>query len=120
MGDIDWQASWMWRWSSVKNKITSIENKITPIWNISNWCTTIVLSDEAACEALTDMPPRGEDELDAVTLHNQALMNMDANPSKGFDRLQFLLQQDPSPPTTFGNLLLLYIKYEVCVLYMLL
>lgn len=26
---------------------------------------------EAAQEALTDMPPRGEQELDPVTLHNQ-------------------------------------------------
>lgn len=31
----------------------------------------IFLSDEAAREALTDMPPRSEEELDAVTLHNQ-------------------------------------------------
>lgn len=32
----------------------------------------LVVSDEAAREALTDMPPRSEEELDAVTLHNQA------------------------------------------------
>ena len=36
---------------------------------------------EAAQEALTDMPPRAEEELDPVTLHNLALMNMDANPT---------------------------------------
>lgn len=59
------------------------------------------------------MPPRSEEELDAVTLHNQALMNMEAEPSKGFQKLQFLLQQNPFPPETFGNLLLLYVKYEV-------
>ena len=69
--------------------------------------------DDAACEALTDMPPRGLDELDAVTLHNQALMNMEAKPTEGFPKMQFLLQQNPFPPETFGNLLLLYIKYEV-------
>lgn len=67
---------------------------------------------EAAQEALTDMPPRSEEELDAVTLHNQALMNMDAKPTEGFEKLQFLLQQNPFPPETFGNLLLLYSKYE--------
>ena len=55
---------------------------------------------------------RSEDELDAVTLHNQALMNMDAKPTEGFEKLQFLLQQNPFPPETFGNLLLLYCKYE--------
>ena len=59
------------------------------------------------------MPPRSEEELDAVTLHNQALMNMEAEPSRGFQKLQFLLQQNPFPPETFGNLLVLYVKYEV-------
>lgn len=72
-------------------------------------------ADEAACEALTDMPPRTMEELDAVTLHNQALMNMEEKPTQGFEKLQFLLQQNPFPPETFGNLLLLYIKYEVWV-----
>ncbi|KAK2571979.1 Tetratricopeptide repeat protein 30A [Acropora cervicornis] len=37
--------------------------------------------------SLTDMPPRTEE---------------------GFEKLQFLLQQNPFPPETFGNLLLLY------------
>ena len=55
---------------------------------------------------------RSEEELDAVTLHNQALMNMEAKPTEGFEKLQFLLQQNPFPPETFGNLLLLYCKYE--------
>ncbi|XP_045571861.1 LOW QUALITY PROTEIN: tetratricopeptide repeat protein 30A [Salmo salar] len=67
---------------------------------------------DAAQEALIDMPPRSEEELDPVTLHNQALMNMDKKPSEGFEKLAFLLQQIPFPPVTFGNLLLLYCKYE--------
>ena len=75
--------------------------------------TYFLFLDEAACEALTDMPPRSEEELDAVSLHNQALMNMEESPTKGFEKLQFLLQQNPFPPETFGNLLLLYAKYEV-------
>lgn len=58
------------------------------------------------------MPPRSEEELDAVTLHNQALMNMEQLPTQGFEKMQFLLQQNPFPPETFGNLLLLYVKYE--------
>ena len=69
--------------------------------------------DDSARVALTDMPPRSEQELDPVTLHNQALLNMDTQPTQGFEKLQFLLQQDPFPPETFANLLLLYIKYEV-------
>merc|ERR1711988_1914697 len=36
---------------------------------------------EAAKEALSDMPPRAEEELDPVTLHNAALMNMDDDPT---------------------------------------
>lgn len=59
------------------------------------------------------MPPRGEEELDPVTLHNQALMNMETHPTEGFEKLQFLIQQNPFPPETFGNLLLLYCKHEV-------
>ena len=67
---------------------------------------------DAAKEALTDMPPRSEAELDPVTLHNQALINMEDDPNTGFQKMQFLLQQNPCPPTTFGNLLLLYCKYQ--------
>lgn len=52
-------------------------------------------------------------ELDPVTLHNEALLNMDTKPSEGFEKLAFLLQQPSFPPVTFGNLLLLYCKHEV-------
>ena len=37
---------------------------------------------------------------------------METKPTEGFEKLQFLLQQNPFPPETFGNLLLLYCKYE--------
>ncbi|XP_065660092.1 intraflagellar transport protein 70A isoform X3 [Hydra vulgaris] len=66
----------------------------------------------AAKEALTDMPPRSDTELDPVSLHNQALMNVEEKPTEGFEKMQFLLQQNPFPPATFGNLLLLYCKYQ--------
>lgn len=68
-------------------------------------------ADKAAKEALTDMPPRSEEELDAVTLHNHAIINMDSNPVEGFEKMQFLLRQNPSPPEVFSNLLLMYCKY---------
>ncbi|KAF7492722.1 Tetratricopeptide repeat protein 30A [Sarcoptes scabiei] len=67
---------------------------------------------DAAQEALTDMPPRSEEELDAVTLHNMALVSMDQNPSEGFEKLQFLIGQDSFHPETFANLLLLYCRFE--------
>ena len=81
----------------------------------------IPLSEDEAIDALTDMPPRDESELDPVTLHNQvsshqgihkqtgnglshttlfvkALMNMEEDPTAGFEKFQFLLQQNPCPP----------------------
>ncbi len=66
----------------------------------------------AAREALTDMPPRSETELDPTSLHNIAIMNMDEEPSSGFEKLQFLIQQNSFPNETFANLCLLYIKYS--------
>ena len=42
---------------------------------------------------ISDWLGRSEDELDAVTLHNAALMNMETKPTDGFEKLQFLLQQ---------------------------
>lgn len=66
-----------------------------------------------AKEALTDMPPRSEEELDPVTLHNVALINMDTDPVDGFHKLNFLLSETETvqaPPETFANLLLLYVS----------
>ena len=37
---------------------------------------------------------------------------MDSSPTTGFEKLQFLLQQNECPPETFGNLLLLYVKHQ--------
>ena len=67
---------------------------------------------DAAREALSDMPPRGEEELDPVSLHNTALMNMENLPAQGFRKLNFLIQNPPFPPETFANLLLLYCKHQ--------
>ncbi|EFJ12283.1 hypothetical protein SELMODRAFT_425598 [Selaginella moellendorffii] len=61
---------------------------------------------EAAKENLTDMPPRVEEELDS----DQALMNMEVDPTAGFRKLNFLLQNPPFPSETLANLLLLYCK----------
>jgi len=58
------------------------------------------------------MPPRSEEELDPVTLHNQALIGVEGNLADSFAKLQYLLGQNPFPPDTFANLLLLYCKYD--------
>lgn len=39
---------------------------------------------------------------------------MDLDPTNGFFKLNFLLNNPPAPPETFGNLLLLYCKFQVC------
>eukprot|EP00095_Tigriopus_kingsejongensis_P001560 maker-scaffold137_size321222-snap-gene-2.22 protein:Tk01560 transcript:maker-scaffold137_size321222-snap-gene-2.22-mRNA-1 annotation:"tetratricopeptide repeat protein 30" len=97
---------------SVGNTLTLHETALVEAFNLKAAIEFLLKNHDAAKEALTDMPPRSEEELDAVTLHNQALMNMEEKPTEGFEKLQFLLQQNPFPPETFGNLLLLYCKYE--------
>ncbi|CAG5118639.1 unnamed protein product, partial [Candidula unifasciata] len=97
---------------SVGNSQTLHETALVEAFNLKAAMEYQLKNYDAAVEALTDMPPRSEEELDAVTLHNQALMNMENSPTQGFTKLQFLLQQNPFPPETFGNLLLLYVKYE--------
>ncbi|XP_006617347.1 tetratricopeptide repeat protein 30A isoform X1 [Apis dorsata] len=97
---------------SVGNTLTLHETALTEAFNLKAAIEYQLQNYESAKEALTDMPPRSEEELDAVTLHNQALINMDTKPSEGFEKLQFLLQQNPFPPETFANLLLLYCKYQ--------
>ncbi|XP_015914325.1 intraflagellar transport protein 70A [Parasteatoda tepidariorum] len=97
---------------SVGNTITLHETALIEAFNLKAAIEYQLKNFDAAKEALTDMPPRGEEELDPVTLHNQALMNMETHPTEGFEKLQFLIQQSPFPPETFGNLLLLYCKHE--------
>ncbi|KAL1493920.1 hypothetical protein ABEB36_009600 [Hypothenemus hampei] len=97
---------------SVGNTLTLHETSLTEAFNLKAAIEYQLKNIDAAKEALTDMPPRAEYELDAVTLHNQALVNFDQNPMEGFEKLQFLLQQNPFPPETFANLLLLYCQHE--------
>ncbi|PSN41736.1 Tetratricopeptide repeat protein 30A [Blattella germanica] len=97
---------------SVGNTLTLHDTALIEAFNLRAAIEYQLKNFESAREALTDIPPRSEEELDAVTLHNQALMNMETKPTEGFEKLQFLLQQNPFPPETFGNLLLLYCKYE--------
>uniref|UniRef100_A0A915BV57 Tetratricopeptide repeat protein 30 n=1 Tax=Parascaris univalens TaxID=6257 RepID=A0A915BV57_PARUN len=97
---------------SVGNTLILHETALIEACNLKSAIEYKLKNFEAAGEALTDMPPRSEEELDPVTLHNQALININANPSDGFAKLQYLLSQNPFPPETFSNLLLLYCKYE--------
>ncbi|CAH8841709.1 unnamed protein product [Trichobilharzia szidati] len=97
---------------SVGNTLALHETALIETFNLKAAIEFNLKNYVAASEALTDMPPRSEEELDHITLHNQALMNMETEPAAGFQKLQFLLQQETFPSETFANLLLLYIKYE--------
>lgn len=65
-----------------------------------------------AKECLNEMPPREDEELDSVTLHNLALVNIEKDPDDSFKKLNFLLKNPPCPPEALANLLILYCKYE--------
>lgn len=97
---------------SVGNTLVLHQTALIEAFNLKAAIEYQLKNLKGAQEALTDMPPRSEEELDPVTLHNQALLNMDSKPSEGFEKLAFLLQQPSFPPVTFGNLLLLYCKHE--------
>uniref|UniRef100_A0A669CP66 Tetratricopeptide repeat protein 30 n=1 Tax=Oreochromis niloticus TaxID=8128 RepID=A0A669CP66_ORENI len=98
---------------SVGNTLVLHQSALIEAFNLKAAINYELKNLKTAQEALTDMPPRSDEELDPVTLHNQALLNMDTKPSEGFEKLAFLLQQPSFPPVTFGNLLLLYCKHEV-------
>lgn len=69
---------------------------------------------DGAREALMDLPPRTEPELDPVTLHNLALTDT-SGIGTSLRRLAFLLEIGPPtcPPETFANILLLCCKHEM-------
>lgn len=95
---------------SVGNTQTLQETALVEAFNLKAAIEYLMKNYNAAKEALTDIPPRQEEELDAVTLHNMALMNMESDPTDGFNKLNHLLQNPPFPDETFQNLLILYCK----------
>merc|ERR1719460_1495864 len=97
---------------SVGNTGALKETALVEAFNLKAAIEYMMKNVEAGRDALNDMPPRDESELDAVTLHNQALMEIEEKPTEGFRKLNFLLHQHPSPPETFVNILLLYCKHS--------
>lgn len=97
---------------SVGNTPELKETALVEAFNLKSAIEYMMKNYTGAREALTDMPPRSEEELDPVTLHNSALVNMDQDPTNGFKKFNYLLQHPPFPPETFQNLLLFYCKYS--------
>uniref|UniRef100_A0A7S0YIU3 Tetratricopeptide repeat protein 30 n=1 Tax=Hemiselmis tepida TaxID=464990 RepID=A0A7S0YIU3_9CRYP len=97
---------------SVGNSQVLKQTALVEAFNLKAAIEYVMRNFAASKEALTDMPPRSEEELDPVTLHNLALMHMEEEPTAGFQKMNWLVNQIPCPPETFGNLLLLYCKYQ--------
>ena len=53
------------------NTLTLHKTALIEAVNLKAAIEYLLKNQDAAREALTDMPPRSENELDAVTLHNQ-------------------------------------------------
>ena len=69
---------------SVGNSKTLRETALIEAFNLKAAIEFFMGNEEACREALLDMPPRTEQELDPVTLHNQALMiDMQDDPTIG-------------------------------------
>jgi tetratricopeptide (TPR) repeat protein len=62
---------------------------------------------DAAKNAMTQF----KENLDAVTIHNDAIINIAEDPSIGIQKLEFLLSKQPFPPETLSNLLTLYTSH---------
>jgi len=97
---------------SVGNSLVLKETALIEAFNLKAAIEFQMKNFEAAQEALSDMPPRAEEELDPVSLHNSALMHMETEPANGFKKLNFLISNPPFPPETFVNLMLLYCKHQ--------
>ena len=88
---------------SVGNTQTLKETALIEAFNLKAAIEYIMKNNEQAQEALTDMPPRSENELDPVSLHNMALMHMDDDATGGFEKLQFLMTQVRKPSRAIAS-----------------
>lgn len=66
---------------------------------------------QGALKIMDSMPQRKDEELDPVSLHNNALFDTDQDVNASFDKMKFLLSNPPFPPVTFKNILTLYCKH---------
>lgn len=96
---------------SVGNTAILRETALVEAFNLKAAVEYMLGNFVEAREALSDMPPRREDELDPVTLHNLGLTAADKDPAAAFRKLNFLVANPPFPPEAFANLLLLYVQH---------
>ena len=59
------------------------------------------------------MPIGRDEDIDAVSLHNQAIIHIDDDTDHGLSKLIYLLNNPPLPSETFMNLIVLCCKYDL-------
>lgn len=97
---------------SLANSPALFESCLIEAYNLKAAIDYHLNNQDDAIESMKEMPPREEEELDSVTLHNLALVNIEVSPDDSFKKLNFLLKNQPCPPEALANLLILYCKYE--------
>eukprot|EP00003_Mantamonas_plastica_P004635 TRINITY_DN1366_c0_g1_i5.p1 TRINITY_DN1366_c0_g1~~TRINITY_DN1366_c0_g1_i5.p1 ORF type:complete len:531 (+),score=213.64 TRINITY_DN1366_c0_g1_i5:114-1706(+) len=97
---------------SVGNSQILMETALVEAFNLKAAIEYQEKNLDGAKEALDEMPPRDEGELDPVTLHNSALVNMDSDAAGSYKKLRFLIKTNPCPPETLQNLLLLCCEHD--------
>lgn len=78
--------------SSLANSPALYESCLIEAYNLKAAIDYMLGNIQDAKDALNDMPPRDDEELDSVTLHNFALVNIDKDPDDSFKKLNFLLK----------------------------
>jgi hypothetical protein len=78
---------------SVGNTLTLHKTALIEAFNLKAGIEYLLKNYEAAREALTDMPPRSEDELDAVTLHNQGCCVLKSSLYNNFRKIPFFIYE---------------------------
>jgi tetratricopeptide repeat protein 30 len=80
------------RATSMANSPALYESCLIEAYNLKAAIDYMLNNMQEAKDALSDMPPRDDEELDSVTLHNLALVYIDKDPDDSFKKLNFLLK----------------------------
>ncbi|GFH60393.1 hypothetical protein CTEN210_16869 [Chaetoceros tenuissimus] len=104
--------------SFVSNSIELQESFLIEAYNLKTAIYYRLKNETEARQAFALMPHRRDEELDAVSLHNSAILNQNGDPEVTLKKLGFLLSHPPFPPGTFQNLLILYCQHECFDAYM--
>lgn len=97
--------------SFIENSSALQESFLIEAYNLKSAIEYDGRNHSSAKDTMETMPQRREEDLDPVTLHNNALFHIAENADDSFKIFSFLLSNPPFPPVTFRNLLTLYCKH---------